>query len=267
MPDIISLITNDEKLKKCSIPELEAYTEKYPYCQTGHLLLLLKHRIDKGTTIEKLLTKASAYSHNRFNLLSMMGNRATVDADTVDKADDTKMAPITENSTPVANDSTKNLTEKEPKEATEENKESESEPLTTQAAQEEEKPKDEDAKTRADKMQEILDKRLEEINNEKEEKQKNAESEEDKKQIVDNFIKNEPRIKPNKNSVSDKDLSEKSVEDNLEFVSETLAQIYAGQGNYEKAIKTYEKLSLKYPEKNATFAAEIEKLKNKLKNN
>jgi hypothetical protein len=36
------------------------------------------------------------------------------------------------------------------------------------------------------------------------------------------------------------------------------------QGHYEKAISAYEKLSLKYPEKNSLFANQI-KLINKLK--
>ena len=87
----------------------------------------------------------------------------------------------------------------------------------------------------------------------------------DGKEIIDNFIINEPRIRVSKELMDDHDLSEKSVQDNYDFVSETLAQIYTKQGNFEKAIKTYEKLCLKYPEKNSYFAAQIENLKNQLK--
>ncbi len=56
--------------------------------------------------------------------------------------------------------------------------------------------------------------------------------------------------------------SEASVrQENMDFCTETLAQIYAEQGYYSHAIHIYEKLILAYPEKNAYFAALIEKLK------
>ena len=45
-----------------------------------------------------------------------------------------------------------------------------------------------------------------------------------------------------------------------DFYTETLAQIYAEQGYYEQAKDIYAKLILAYPEKNAYFAALIEKL-------
>ena len=46
----------------------------------------------------------------------------------------------------------------------------------------------------------------------------------------------------------------------FDFFTETLAQIYAEQGYYEQAKDIYSKLILAYPEKNAYFAALIQKL-------
>ncbi|MBK7693218.1 MAG: hypothetical protein IPI30_02540 [Saprospiraceae bacterium] len=46
-----------------------------------------------------------------------------------------------------------------------------------------------------------------------------------------------------------------------EVVSETLAQLLDKQGHKEEAIKMYEKLSIKFPDKSATFAILIKKLK------
>lgn len=54
---------------------------------------------------------------------------------------------------------------------------------------------------------------------------------------------------------------ERRAHEEMEFCTETLAQIYAEQGYYEHAIHIYEKLILAYPEKNAYFAALIEKLR------
>jgi len=46
----------------------------------------------------------------------------------------------------------------------------------------------------------------------------------------------------------------------FDLYTETLAQIYAEQGYYEQAKQIYSKLILAYPEKNAYFAALIQKL-------
>jgi len=60
-----------------------------------------------------------------------------------------------------------------------------------------------------------------------------------------------------------KQAKESLNEDNIP-VSETLAKIYAIQGNYPQAIKAYKELSLKNPEKKIFFANIIKELTNKL---
>ena len=50
------------------------------------------------------------------------------------------------------------------------------------------------------------------------------------------------------------------VEPSFELFTETLAQIYVEQGYYQHAREIYSKLILAYPEKNAYFAALIQKL-------
>lgn len=80
--------------------------------------------------------------------------------------------------------------------------------------------------------------------------------------LIDKFIQEQPRIKAQKNSFySPVNMAKKSVQENDEFITETLARIYVKQGNISKAIRSYQKLSLKFPEKTAYFAALIEELK------
>lgn len=56
-------------------------------------------------------------------------------------------------------------------------------------------------------------------------------------------------------------IAQKSLLEQDEVLSETLAAILARQGQTEKAIKMYERLILHFPKKSAFFAAQIQKLK------
>lgn len=60
------------------------------------------------------------------------------------------------------------------------------------------------------------------------------------------------------------DLAEESVLENEAVVSETLANLLSHQGLYPKAIKMYERLILKFPEKSSYFADKIENIKSRI---
>lgn len=84
--------------------------------------------------------------------------------------------------------------------------------------------------------------------------------------ILDNFIKNEPqisRITPSKVKANEpqEDFSKGSTRLKVTVVNENMAKIHAKQGNIGKAIKIYQALIVKKPEKKSYFAAQIETLK------
>lgn len=75
--------------------------------------------------------------------------------------------------------------------------------------------------------------------------------------LIDKFIASNPKI-----HLSDKfeyeepqNLTQNEVSESV--FTESLAKIYIKQGQYEKALHIFEKLNLKYPEKNTYFADQI----------
>ncbi|PJJ83826.1 hypothetical protein [Mucilaginibacter auburnensis] len=83
--------------------------------------------------------------------------------------------------------------------------------------------------------------------------------------IIERFIQEEPQIKhPASAKLNNENKAKKSSEDIDELVTETLAKIYTEQMLYHKAILTYKKLMLKFPEKSLYFAGQIEQLEKKI---
>ncbi len=82
--------------------------------------------------------------------------------------------------------------------------------------------------------------------------------------IIERFIKEEPQIRPQSSEkIDNENKAKKSSEDRDELVTETLAAIYSDQMLYHKAIASYKKLMLKFPEKSRYFADKIEQLEKK----
>ena len=77
--------------------------------------------------------------------------------------------------------------------------------------------------------------------------------------LIDKFVETEPRIsKPKREEFfSPVQSAKESLKENDEIVTETLARVYLEQAHYDKAIASYEKLSLKFPQKSSFFASQI----------
>jgi hypothetical protein len=95
--------------------------------------------------------------------------------------------------------------------------------------------------------------------------EKVEEQKQKKKAIIDKIIEKNPgaiRVKEEQKFFTPETRAKESLQQNEHLVTETLAKIYALQGNVNKAVRAYEILSLKYPQKSAYFASLIQQLKN-----
>jgi hypothetical protein len=83
--------------------------------------------------------------------------------------------------------------------------------------------------------------------------------------LIERFIIQEPHIHPpSSDKLDTENKAKKSSEDADILVTETLAKIYLDQMLYHKALDTYKKLLLKFPEKNRYFTTQIELIEKKI---
>ena len=129
-------------------------------------------------------------------------------------------------------------------------------------------------------LQSILQQRLNEIKNSSPSTNINEQTEKTNEEFVDknsteekvsldeliekfntNYTKISCSFEDSEENETYEDLCKNSIAEKMNIVSETLANIYKEQGQYDKAIKIYKTLMTRYPEKNSTFATLIEELK------
>ncbi|WP_299312621.1 hypothetical protein [uncultured Aquimarina sp.] len=79
--------------------------------------------------------------------------------------------------------------------------------------------------------------------------------------LIDEFIANNPKIKPAEKNTPSRNLANKHTVTPDELMTETLARVYLAQKKYKKAIQAYKILILKNPEKSGFFADQIRAVK------
>jgi hypothetical protein len=100
-----------------------------------------------------------------------------------------------------------------------------------------------------------------EAEDEAEELQKSENNRIQQQSIIDRFIQSDPGvIRPKKDFFTPESAAKKSEHLPEHLATETLAKVYLQQGNVQGAILIYERLMLKFPEKNTYFADLIQKI-------
>ena len=80
-------------------------------------------------------------------------------------------------------------------------------------------------------------------------------------ELIDKFIQEKPKLEVTASHTATKDLAKPYTQTPDSLMTETLAKVYLQQKNYQKAIKAYEILILKNPEKSGFFADQIRAIK------
>jgi hypothetical protein len=294
--NLLNLILNQNSELLSNIKSLEEILDKNKYFAIGHIL---KSKIDQQTNFpnfDKSISKASIYSIDRSNLFEYIfyneyvkipelkpkpiaNSTAIVDLKTDEKVEiETKInivdsingfveeeisniIPIVYSQKPIKEG--ESLADSEKQKVVSEFKidnpsENENEKIEEKVNQREilvEKPKRKNSTKIKEENIEVEAK----VVVQKEVKKIKSKA---KEEIIETFIKNNPGISrpTDKDYTETVQLANKSLEENLDIVSETLAEIYLQQGNKEKAIKIFKQLILNYPEKKRYFAAQIKKI-------
>ena len=82
----------------------------------------------------------------------------------------------------------------------------------------------------------------------------------DREFLINRFIENNPKISTLRKEEESK-ITVPEIKTDHFLMTETLAKVYLEQKKFSNAIKAYEILSLKYPEKSGFFADQIKKIK------
>lgn len=254
-PRIQHLIYNPFEVQLSDVALLQDEIEKYPYFSTLRTLLLFGLKEFDHSSYQEELKKTSIHCPSRVALYHYLQRE--------------KQESTEEISSEIIEVETAQEIEVEEKIEIETNP---TEPIEIQeeiATTTEEETISEDASTGSESIltdvshSELTFSEWLSLSKSSSEKKENPPSEKDIKfQLIEEFIEKSPKISPvNKNM--EVHLPTKKTEASNEYsdlMTETLAQIYTEQKKYDKAIRAYKILSLKYPEKCEFFADKISEI-------
>ena len=252
----IDFLSSPDKLDSNSLLWLEKVVKEFPYCQTAEMLYLLNLYQQKSMLYDQQLRITAAYATDRGKLRKLISGFDKLILDS--QKDQARQSLDVKRAEPTANIG-KRETIKVPDNTSKYIRELD-ERIQAKLAEIEE---------RRGKLRELIEQKQSILNNEEYSVEELLESESPtprplpKDELLAEFLRDkQDKTKQPTTFFNPDESARKSIIDNEEIISETLAKVLVSQGNIEKAIKIYHKLILIFPEKSSYFAAQIEKLSN-----
>jgi len=280
--EFYNYIIHPDLLNDLTLNELSEVIQRYPYFQAARMLYLKNLSLLNDDRYAATLTITSLYAPNRKALYQLIHNDQTLFENNFGKEstdiDESKIASFEKSE---INNNQQANADKEKFEKTEAEKNIIGLPLTDNIILNDNSINE--SKIKEHEKLHIFDSVLENKNFDSNTmtfdewlyhiSKKNTQNESitnknvDSNAIIDQFLDNSSqisRIKADPNAQNE-DLTENlTPPEELDIISEPLAQLYYKQGYLDRALKIYEKLILKYPEKSIYFASLIQEIKNKL---
>lgn len=296
--ELIALLRSDTEYTVEQTLEIEKLLEEFPFFNTAQIILSVAYHQQENLKFEKQLRKAAAYANDRKKLHDLHFDQAeskvaetsldpavskeeeNIEAKEVITAAETIEAPSPETTTidkPINTQEEKKQTEADEfleeqlisaaisssilLEVDEESRKLEEQETTSKPdleAREENKEEDDFVESENHSFSDWLT----HYSDEPKEKPIWESASPEAKKGLQAFDQTPQRSKQEFYSAAK--MARLSVQEDDDLVTETLAKVYAQQGNYDKAIKAFQKLELKYPEKKIYFAGQIQRLKDEL---